>query len=111
MKLLLDENLARQLVPELEQAYPGTPQVVLVGLERATDRELWNYAKQHGFVLVSKDSEFHELCLIQGPPPQLVWLKCCNMGREAILRILLDRQADIEAALARPDVAFVEIVT
>ncbi|HET20202.1 MAG TPA: hypothetical protein ENO16_06300, partial [Chromatiales bacterium] len=110
MKLLLDENLSRRLVPELEPAYPGTTQVVLVGLERATDRELWNYAKQHGFVLVSKDSDFHELCLIQGPPPQLVWLKCGNMGREAITRIFLDRQADIEAALARPDVAFVEIV-
>jgi len=108
MKPLLDENLSRRLVPELEPAYPGTTQVVLVGLERATDRELWNYAKQHGFVLVSKDSDFHELCLIQGPPPQLVWLKCGNMGREAILR---DRQADIEAALARPDVTFVEIMT
>lgn len=30
MKLLLDENLSRRLVPFLQNAYPGTTQAVLV---------------------------------------------------------------------------------
>ena len=37
MKLLLDENLSRRLVPFLQHAYPGTSQVVLLGLESASD--------------------------------------------------------------------------
>jgi len=35
MKLLLDENLSRRLVPFLQNDYPGSTQVVLVGLESA----------------------------------------------------------------------------
>jgi predicted nuclease of predicted toxin-antitoxin system len=35
MKLLLDENLSRRLVPFLLTAYPESTQVVLVGLEAA----------------------------------------------------------------------------
>ncbi|MBP6808741.1 MAG: DUF5615 family PIN-like protein [Chromatiaceae bacterium] len=37
MKLLLDENLSRRLVPFLQAAFPGSSQVVLEGLERAND--------------------------------------------------------------------------
>jgi predicted nuclease of predicted toxin-antitoxin system len=37
MKLLLDENLSRRLVPFLQNAYPDSSQVVLLGLESATD--------------------------------------------------------------------------
>lgn len=35
MKLLLDQNLSRRLLPHLQSHFPGTTQVALVGLERA----------------------------------------------------------------------------
>ena len=38
MKLLLDENLSRRLIPFLQHDYPGSAQVALVGLEAATDQ-------------------------------------------------------------------------
>jgi len=44
MKLLLDENLSRRLVPFLLTAYPESTQVVLVGLEAAEDARVWDYA-------------------------------------------------------------------
>ena len=37
MKLLLDENLSRRLIPFLQYDYPGSSQVVLLGLEAASD--------------------------------------------------------------------------
>jgi len=40
VKLLLDENLSRRLAPALQACFPGTSQVTLLGLERATDAEL-----------------------------------------------------------------------
>ena len=45
MKLLLDENLSKRLVPFLLTAYPESTQVVLVGLEAAEDAKVWDYAK------------------------------------------------------------------
>lgn len=41
MKLLLDENLSRRIVPFLQDGYPGSSQVVLEGLERADDHVVW----------------------------------------------------------------------
>jgi predicted nuclease of predicted toxin-antitoxin system len=54
MKLLLDENLSRRLVPFLQQSYPESSQVVLLGLEAATDIAIWKYAETHGYVIVKR---------------------------------------------------------
>ena len=45
MKLLLDENLSRRIVPFLQAAFPGSTQIALLGLETASDSEIWQYAK------------------------------------------------------------------
>ena len=37
MKLLLDQNLSRRLVPFLQHDYPGSNQVLLLEMESATD--------------------------------------------------------------------------
>ena len=69
MKLLLDENLSRRLVPFLQHEFPGSSQVTLLGLESASDQEIWNRAKQDGYVVVTKDADFQELSLVWGAPP------------------------------------------
>jgi hypothetical protein len=45
MKLLLDENLSRRLVPFLQHDFAGSSQVVLEGLASCSDTELWNFAE------------------------------------------------------------------
>lgn len=45
MKLLLDENLSRRLVPYLQKDFPESTQVTLVGLETASDIEFGNMPK------------------------------------------------------------------
>jgi predicted nuclease of predicted toxin-antitoxin system len=109
MKLLLDENLSRRLVPFLQQAYPGTSQVTLLGLESAADDAVWSLAKENGFVIVTKDADFEELSLVRGQPPQVVWLKLMNQSRAATLKILLEYQAVIEQALIKQGQACIEI--
>lgn len=111
MKLLLDENLSRRIVPFLQIAFPGSSQVALLGLETVDDSRIWRYAKENGFVIVSRDSDFHERSLIEGHPPQVVWLKIPNRSRAVILNILLEHRIEIELALLQEDRACVEIST
>lgn len=61
MKLLFDENLAPSLVLGLADVFPQSEHVAKIGLDASTDREVWEYAREHGYTLVSKDSDFHEL--------------------------------------------------
>jgi predicted nuclease of predicted toxin-antitoxin system len=109
MKLLLDENLSRRIVPFLQAEFPGSSQVALLGLEGANDLEIWEYAKTNGFVIVSRDSDFQERSLVNGYPPQVIWLKIPNHSKTAVLNILLEHRVEIERALQQENRACVEI--
>ncbi|MFT3754790.1 MAG: DUF5615 family PIN-like protein [Pseudoxanthomonas sp.] len=109
MKLLLDENLSRRIVPFLQAVYPGSSQVVLAGLESASDADVWQYAKDNGFVIVSRDSDFHERSLVHGHPPQVIWLKIPNRSKTVVLNLLVEECNAIEQALAQPDMACLEL--
>lgn len=109
MKLLLDENLSRRIVPFLQATFPGSTQVALAGLESADDATIWRYAEENGFVIVTRDSDFHERSLVAGHPPQIIWLKIPNRSKTVILDILLDHHTEIEQALNEENLACVEI--
>ena len=66
MKLLFDQNLSRNLVQALSAVYPDSSHVALCGLETADDRAVWDYAKENGFAIVSKDMDFNSLGLLHG---------------------------------------------
>lgn len=109
MKLLLDENLSRRIVPLLQVEYPGSSQVALLQLETATDHEIWEYAKTNGFIIVTRDSDFHELSTLYGAPPKIIWLKTGNQSKTFTLRSLIDHKDDIFAALLQNDKHCIEI--
>ena len=100
MKPLLDEHLSRRIVLALQARWPGSSQVTLFGLERATDAQLCAYAAEHGDVICSKDDDFHRLVAARGYRPRLVHISLGNATNGQILSALLDRADGIEAALA-----------
>jgi predicted nuclease of predicted toxin-antitoxin system len=110
MKLLLDENLSRRIVPFLQQNYPDSSQVVLLGLQAATDAEIWEFAKVQGYVIVSRDADFLDLSLLKGAPPKLIRLRTPNLSRAATLNMLLSNQQLVEQVLIDEGNDFVEIV-
>ena len=100
MKLLLDENLSRRLVPFLQEAYPGSTQVALLGLEQASDLALWQHAGENAYVLVTRDADFYDLSLTHGAPPAVLWLRLKNPDKSEVLRLLVGRRDAIREAFA-----------
>lgn len=109
MKLLLDENLSRRLVPFLQNNFPGTTQVALIGLERADDRTIWCYARDNGFIIVTRDADFEELSAILGAPPKVIWLRMPNQARSAVLGLLLRHQTELHASLQEKGITCIEL--
>lgn len=93
----------------LQARFPGSSQVTLLGLERATDSQLCAFAHQHGYVLCSKDDDFHRLVAARRYQPQLVHLALGNASNEAVLAALLAAADRIEAALAQAGVGVVMV--
>ncbi|HMM55128.1 MAG TPA: DUF5615 family PIN-like protein [Candidatus Desulfobacillus sp.] len=110
MKLLLDENLSRRIVALLQEAWPDTTQVALVGLEKASDRDLWEFAKNNGYAIVSKDEDFIDLQADLGYPPKVIHLAMGNCGNEQVAEALNRHRLDIESALARDDTGYIKLV-
>ncbi|MGB8078023.1 MAG: DUF5615 family PIN-like protein [Gallionella sp.] len=78
-------------------------------MEKESDSEIWQYAKDNGFVIVTRDSDFQERSLVGGHPPQVVWLKIPNHSKTVVLNILLDHRKEIEHALIEKNLACVEL--
>ncbi len=95
MKLLLDQNLSQKLVRELNPLFPDSRHVLDFELDKATDREIWDYARIHDFTIVSKDSDFKQLAFLLGPPPKAVWVRAGNATTIEILTLLLDEHERI----------------
>lgn len=109
MKLLLDQNLSRRLLPDLLPQFPGSSQVQLLGFDTATDAALWDFAKANGYAIVTKDVDFVELMLLRGFPPKIVWLNCGNVSSTVVRDRLVSRAPEIRAFLETQEEGVLQI--
>ncbi|PZN69609.1 MAG: hypothetical protein DM484_29355 [Candidatus Methylumidiphilus alinenensis] len=96
MKLLFDENLSPRLVAALSDIFPESAHVDRLGMGGEPDPVIWEYAKEHGFILVSKDSDFHERSLLYAHPLKVVWIRRGNCSVRHIELILRNKVAEIQ---------------
>lgn len=109
MKLLFDENLAARLVRDLADIYPESAHVSGLDLGGASDRVIWTRAAEDGFVLVTKDEDFHRLSVLIGPPPKVIWIRLGNCATEDVARLLRFRAEEVTTFVEHEDAAFLEL--
>ena len=84
MKLLFDQNLSLKLVRQLSDLFPYSKHVKDIALDQADDEIVWNYARDHDFVLTSKDAGFHQRSFLYGFPPKVLWVALGNCSTTEI---------------------------
>lgn len=97
MKLLFDHNLSHKLAQRLADLFPQSAHTQLLGLARTTDSEIWEFARQNDFTIVTLDADFFDLLSLHGPPPRVIWLRCGNQPTGFYEKLLRTRQARIMA--------------
>lgn len=90
MKLLLDENLSDRIIHKIIDLYPDSHHVKTLSLLNTDDSLIWEFAKFNDFVIVSKDSDFHQRSLLYGYPPKFIYLRIGNNPTSKIVEILRD---------------------
>ena len=81
-----------------------------LGLQSASDQDIWNRAKSDGYVVVTRDADFQELSLVWGSPPQVVRLRTPNLNRASVLEMLLDHKDQIHHALEIEGMSSIELI-
>ena len=88
MKLLFDHHLSPSLVGRLSTLFPESDHVWNLKLHDVPDPEVWRYAREHHFIVVSKDADFSEISMELGYPPKLIWLRIKNWSTDDIEELL-----------------------
>ena len=104
MKLLFDHNLPPSLVRRLANLFPLSVHVYTVGLDRASDLEIREFAQVEGFTIVTKEADFSDLCVVRGFPPKIIWIRRGNCTVDDLEQLLSDQYEQIEALYGDPSI-------
>jgi predicted nuclease of predicted toxin-antitoxin system len=109
MKLWIDAqlnpNLARWITDNLKiEAFS----LKYLGLRDASDKVIFEKAKEANAIVLTKDDDFVKLLDLYGSPPKVIWIKCGNTSNEEIKKILISQLPKAANQLENSDL--VEII-
>lgn len=85
MKFLVDNQLPVALSRFLEAKKLESIHVLDVGLDKASDQDIWHYAQTHELIVVSKDEDFFHLACSSVNGPSFVWVRLGNCRKSVLL--------------------------
>lgn len=100
--LLFDENLSPPLPRRVAAVFPGGVHIREVGLARADDSAVWDYARIHGLSVVTKDDDFRQRSFLHGAPPKVIWVHLGDCRTIDVVALLNARVAVVSAFLSDP---------
>ena len=85
----IDAQLPPQLASWLKQTFKVDAYALRdLHLRDSEDEQIFQKARQQGIVIISKDSDFVEMVLRLGTPPQLLWVTCGNVTNRRLQNLL-----------------------
>ena len=92
---LFDENL-----PATLRFTPTFPVIHVSVLGKSlSDTQIWEYAKQNGLAIVTKDADFADRLMVDTSPPKVVHLRFGNMRQHVFQAFLASVWSNIEALI------------
>lgn len=110
MKLLFDQNISHRILYHLTEDFKGSTTIKSEALLNAKDKEIWDFAKDKDFSIVTQDSDFNDLNSLYGPPPKVIWIRTGNLKTEELANLLIKNFAEIEKFLKDQRYGCFEIV-
>lgn len=84
--LLIDENLPASLAEILPIACSHATDLGA----QPTDHQLWQHARERDWIILTRDADFFDRLMLQGPPPKVIWIRLGNI-----------RKKDLEARMTK----------
>ena len=103
MKLLLDQNISPNLVKKLIEQFPDSKHLIDLNLDKATDFEVWEYAKSNNFIIISKDTDFINMNALKGFPPKVICIQRGNCSTDQIFELIIGNFITIKFFIESPE--------
>ena len=105
MRLLFDQNISYRIIGKLPDYFADCKQVSDVGLKDCEDSEIWQFAHNNDYVIVTYDSDFYDISLMNGCPPKIIWLRTGNLRTLEIVQLLIANLDAINDFINNPDMS------
>jgi len=90
-KYLIDVNLPSRFSVWASEDYEH---VVNIN-DELKDSEIWSYAKQNNLTIVTKDSDFSDMVIMNNPPPRVIHIKIGNLKMQEFHRLISSIWEDV----------------
>ena len=88
MKVLLNQHLSWKLKTKLAPIFDDVKHVKDLGFTEVDDSTIIAWAKENGYAIITKDSDYNDYVIRNGHPPLIIWLKVGNCSTDLIVKLL-----------------------
>lgn len=97
------------MLSRIADIFPNSTHVMIEELDKASDGEVWEFAREYGYTIVTKDSDFNDMAVFKCSPPKVIWIKTGNCRVADIEMILKVNEEIIKLFVDEPESAILEI--
>lgn len=110
MKLLLDANISWRIIKLIANDFLACSHANEIKVNQpAKDIEIWEFAKQNNFTILTHDDDFEKLLLLKGVPLKVIILKTFNKNTKQIAELLISKKEIIESFISNDQLMILEI--
>jgi predicted nuclease of predicted toxin-antitoxin system len=103
MRLLFDQNISFRITKKIQSYFSDCQHVSDCNLNDCEDPDIWKFAKDNEFAIVTFDSDFYDISIINGHPPKIIWIRSGNLTTNEFVQLLIDNQSAIISFLDKDD--------
>jgi len=90
-KFLIDVNLPNRFSIWASEDYEHVVNID----DELKDSEIWSYAKKNNLTIVTKDSDFSDMVILNNPPPRVIHIKIGNMKMKEFHQLISNIWEDV----------------
>jgi predicted nuclease of predicted toxin-antitoxin system len=109
VKLLFDQNISHRIIKLLDADFSACDQIRRLKLENKSDKEIWTFAGQNNFIVVTFDADFYEFSNLYGHPPKIIWLRFGNNTTSGIAQVLIEKKELINDFIKQDEFSCLEL--
>ncbi|HIO96816.1 MAG TPA: hypothetical protein EYG71_02705 [Leucothrix sp.] len=90
-KFLIDVNLPSRFSIWAGEEYEHVANIN----DELKDSEIWSYAKENNLTIVTKDTDFSDMVMLNNPPPRVIHIKFGNMKMKEFHQLISKIWGDV----------------
>jgi len=110
MKILLDENVSWRIIKLIENYFDEVKHISTISSNRLSDKDIWDFAKNNNFTILTYDSDFRNFVSYYNYPPKVVWLRTGNISKSKLAELIKNNIDSIIEFGTNDDFGILEII-